>query len=474
MKRSSFLKNILLLCCSIFTASAALAENIVKLHGKITNPATDSVNVQFYINDVEVQAKNYAAHLSSDGKFSLQFPVADEFTSIMFVHGDQMTELVVKPGYDLDMTLDAKNFDSSLHYTGKGAAEANFCALHELIYGSQLLFERNAQLLCTKGPADFERSLDSVYKVEMAFVEEHKKGLDPVFIKFWSASYRYGTYSVMLIYPQFHEMNKQHTMYIKDIPQEDYVVLKDVPEAFDDNLLGLSAYQVYLDRFYQAGLNQAGIKEKPFDSLTHFALGHNNMPPKTADFYAATVINRNFKFSSLAAGEQGVAGYKKRFPHGHYTTMLEKNLATKRKLSPGSPAVDFAFHTLDGKDIHLSDLKGKVVMLDFWASWCMPCMAEMPKAAELEKAYKDKDIIFLYVSVDEDEGNWKKAIEKHNIEGMHTRVAGAMEGPVAKEYAIQSIPSYYLIDKNGNYADMQMLRPHDGDKLKAIIDSLLK
>ncbi|MBS1689979.1 MAG: TlpA family protein disulfide reductase, partial [Bacteroidetes bacterium] len=241
-----------------------------------------------------------------------------------------------------------------------------------------------------------------------------------------------------------------------------------------DQLLELADYQVYIERLYEGKFDAAGIRDGKKDSLLKLAFRPNKMPPKTAEFFAANLINRGFKYNTLAESEQAMAGFKQRFPHSSYTAMLNEKLALKRKLNPGEPELDFAIHTIDGKDIKLSDLKGKVVMLDFWASWCMPCIAEMPYAAKIEQEYKDKDVVFLYVSVDEDDNAWKNAIQKRNIEGMHMRATGGMEGPLAKQYDVEGIPSYFLIDKKGNYAMVNSLRPSDSDRLKAIIDSLLK
>ncbi|MGN6568067.1 MAG: TlpA family protein disulfide reductase [Flavipsychrobacter sp.] len=475
MKTPTFsIKGILLGSICLFTVADLQAQKIVKLHGHITNPLSDSINVQFYISDVGFEVKNYNTRLEKTGNFSLQFPVADEHTILHVVHGEQQTDLVAEPGFDLDITLDARNFDSSLHYTGESSAIGNFCALHELNYGLILDFERETQQLCGKDPAAFEKSLDSMYQLQIAFLEEHKKGLDAGFIKFWKANYRYSTYSLMLIYPYIHEMHKQQSMRISNVPETNFTVVKDVPEVFDDQLLELAAYQVYVERLYDGKFEAAGIKEGRKDSLLKLAFRHNNMPPKTAEFFAANLINRGFKYNSLAESKQAMDGFKQSFPHSKYTAMLNEKLAIKKKLNPGQPELDFAIHTIDGKDIKLSDLKGKVVMLDFWASWCMPCMAEMPYAAKIEQEYKDKDVVFLYVSVDEDENAWKNAIEKHKIEGMHMRATGGMEGPLAKQYDVEGIPSYFLIDKSGKYAMVNSLRPSDGDKLKTAIDSLLK
>jgi len=456
-----------------FAALAARAEKMVKLHGKITNPISDSIHAQYYISNVAFEVKNYAAKVNSDGSFQLEFPVVNNFTILQIIHGNQGTDLVVAPGYDLDIKLDAKNFDSSLHYSGNGSAEANFCALHSLTRGAILDFDRATQPYCKKEPAAFEKSLDSMLQQEMNFVNDNKKGLSAGFVRFWSANFRYSSYSLMLIYPYFHEMQKQHSMKITNVPQENFVVVKDVPEAFDDNLLELPQYQVYLERLYKSRMEAAKVPNTA-DSLLAQAFTSKNMPPKTAEFYIAMLIYRGVKFRPVEQSLAAMERYKERYPHNEYIPVLEEQIKTIKKIVAGKQAIDFTINTIDGKTMKLSDLKGKVIMIDFWASWCMPCIAEMPHEAKLEKEYEGKDIVFLYISVDENTDNWKSAIAKHHIEGMHMLAAGGIEGPLAKQYGIQGIPAYFLIDKNGKFADMNSLRPSDGDKLKDVIDSLLK
>ena len=472
----SFIKFLSLAClciCNVFTAQA---QETVKLHGKITNPIADSIGVVFNNERVTYNPKMYSAKVNTDGSFTLIFPVVDNFTMLQIIHGEQGTELMVAPGYNLDVSLDAKNFDSSLHYSGKGAAEANFCALHELQKGAMLDFDRVGQSFCIEAPADFEKSLDSLLQTELAFLNENKKGLNTDFVKHWEAYYRYSAYSIMLVYPRFHEMQRKRDVTVKDVPQESYTVVNDVPEKFDDKLLSLSTYQTYLQRLYYTKLDAAGIKnEKDNPTLRYrksdstLKLLYTKMPPKSAEYTAAIYLYHMPKTYSAEEADKELQMFKTHFPESDFMPLVEKAVATVKKITEGSPALDFIINTIDGKTMKLSDLKGKVVLVDFWASWCVPCIAQMKYAAKLEEAYKNKDVVFLNVSTDEDEAAWKSAIAKHKIEGINMR-----DQAVSKLYGVSTVPAYFLIDKEGKFTAMNSLRPSDGDKLKDVIDSLLK
>jgi alkyl hydroperoxide reductase subunit AhpC len=102
-------------------------------------------------------------------------------------------------------------------------------------------------------------------------------------------------------------------------------------------------------------------------------------------------------------------------------------------------------------------------------------MGEMPSAKKLEEKYKDKDVVFLYVSIDADELAWKKAMDKSNIDGVHIRDGnGGWDGEIAKLYDVKGIPAYFLIDKEGKFVMDVTPRPSSGTELTNMIDKLLK
>ena len=81
--------------------------------------------------------------------------------------------------------------------------------------------------------------------------------------------------------------------------------------------------------------------------------------------------------------------------------LIELQYRQTSALFPGNNASVFTLKTRDGKNVSLTDFKGKVVYLDFWASWCGPCMMEMPSAKKLQDTFAKQDVVFLYVSVDD-------------------------------------------------------------------------
>lgn len=127
-------------------------------------------------------------------------------------------------------------------------------------------------------------------------------------------------------------------------------------------------------------------------------------------------------------------------------------------LAPGKPAPDFEELMLDRKtSMKLSDLKGKVVLLDFWASWCGPCRKENPNVVALYEKYKDQGFTVMSVSLDNNLDSWKKAIEADNLQWPnHVSDLKKWSSAVAKQYQVQGIPFTVLIDREGNIIDTKL------------------
>jgi thiol-disulfide isomerase/thioredoxin len=106
-----------------------------------------------------------------------------------------------------------------------------------------------------------------------------------------------------------------------------------------------------------------------------------------------------------------------------------------------------------------SKYKGKVIYVDFWASWCLPCRGEMPNAAELKNKLKGKDIVFLYFGYKDTERAWLKAREQLNVEGEHYLLNESLMKEAEALFGVNSIPHYAIIDKNGRIVSKQADRP---------------
>jgi len=137
----------------------------------------------------------------------------------------------------------------------------------------------------------------------------------------------------------------------------------------------------------------------------------------------------------------------------------------------GGKAVDFTFADQTGKMVSLADFKGKVVVLDIWATWCAPCKAEIPFLKKLEAELHDKDVVFISISTDEqkDKDKWLKMVGDMKLGGVQL-YAGGFANKVTDFYKIETIPRFIVIDRNGMLVNPNSPRPSD-PKLKALLEN---
>ncbi len=164
------------------------------------------------------------------------------------------------------------------------------------------------------------------------------------------------------------------------------------------------------------------------------------------------------------------------------STYADSNLLIKAKtflyeidsLKIGMPAPDFEAIDLKGSKIKLSDLKGKVVLIDFWATWCKPCIAGLPHVKELNEKYKDRgDFQIIGISLDIDLDKWKKYVRDELLDWINICDGKKKEGEIVRLYNAMGIPKYYVVDKEGNIR-FNAIMAKEGFDYEKIIESLLE
>ncbi|WP_439129842.1 TlpA family protein disulfide reductase, partial [Polaribacter sp.] len=142
-----------------------------------------------------------------------------------------------------------------------------------------------------------------------------------------------------------------------------------------------------------------------------------------------------------------------------------------KSLAKGSPSPKFTdYENNAGGKMSLDDLKGSFVYIDVWATWCGPCIAEIPSLKKVEKDFHDKNIKFVSVSIDTEDAydKWKKMIVDKDLGGIQLLAENAWESQFVEDYMIKGIPRFILLDADGNIINANAPRPSN----KKLVETL--
>jgi len=163
-------------------------------------------------------------------------------------------------------------------------------------------------------------------------------------------------------------------------------------------------------------------------------------------FGTATLID---PVNDFAFADSMATLFTKNLPESQYTKMLTERLQPYKATAIGTVAPDISLPTPDGGEKSLSSLRGKYVLIDFWASWCAPCRKENPNVVRMYNEYKGKGFEIFGVSLDQSEEKWLKAIADDKLTWPQVSDLKGWESAAAQKYNITAIPQTILLDKEG-------------------------
>lgn len=238
--------------------------------------------------------------------------------------------------------------------------------------------------------------------------------------------------------------------------------------------------------YYQQSLDslnkQIAIEGKTF---VNWLLVKNNFIAASAETWLAQQVWLQGRNKDLAGFNQLFSEFKKYYGSSRWMNSLLDKQAQLEKLlaqSGSDTSVQLVANYKEIQSIYkvLEQLQGKVVYLDIWGTWCVPCRMELAYTPQLKQRFAGRDVAFLYLDMDEDErdSRWREFIKVNGMSGLHLRKNKTDINAFWKELlpagASIGYPTYFIFDKKGKLAVAQALRPSDGEKLYEQIEEVLK
>lgn len=443
------------------------------MSGKIKNPNTDFVILT--LESVPEDIVLDTAHLDDEGRFNIHAKL-DKCCPASLFDGRESTHLYLCPGDSLHITLNTTDFDESIKYEGKGAPKNNFLAEYHLKF---LEFGKEDFI-------DFFMIRDTAIQVYLRIVQQHEKAcadyLDQShlqnnfpkeFIRYMDTwiyfgsmeSYIYlfyhgGSLDTSTSYEQYSSQVKAHIINGTEYDDPDYLspyyqwwMYAILPNVLTKNIIE----------------ENEDIKDDPLrlDSILYLNLAELLTP-----FELQLVIFSNIRDLSMSNDLKHmnqlkpiVSRYVNDVDLIGAIDSLYLNVTNKLQQTIPDQAVLYdldepEFDHLVFEDI-LASYRGNVIYLDFWASWCGPCKAEMPFSAELSSKFEGDDVVILYVSTDKDSSAWENMIRIMQLQGLHYRLGKNMRKPVFERFGIEFIPHYVLFDREGEMVKNNMTCPNE-------------
>ncbi|MBO3270109.1 TlpA family protein disulfide reductase [Hymenobacter defluvii] len=453
-RASSFL-SLFVGCLASF---ASQAQGTVVITGKISGRTADSVAVSLRENPLDPKEQITYAPVSDKGEFRLALKVNGP-TRADLVYNDDVTDLFLEPGYALDVRFKGNDLASSVKYKGKGAEANSYLSEVDASFvendGFQVLPD-NIMLY----EAPFLSFLDYRRKQEEKFMERGTEGVDmsKAFRDYAKATITYSYANDRLTFPDLREQVVNTEGRLKMSPTY-YDFLNDKALIENPSATQNELYQEFLLNYvhYLATADKHQRTDPDF-YLVCYDLAKQKLSGPVKPIILGRVLQESFRFGHVKQSAAMLEDFRKIDKDNQYYPILVQDFNLHKTFAIGSPAPEFHLRTAQGDSVSLRDFAGKLVYVNFWRTTSGLSLRDLPYAVELAKKFEGKDIVFLNVALDENEGAWKQLVISRKLPGVHVRANGGMKAAIARAYGVQDVPTYILLAEDGTFLNTKPKR----------------
>ena len=457
---------------------------VIVIGGHFDKPQTKSVSIQFYssaLNYIERKATIMDAEIGPDNNFAFTIETTGPI-NFHLINGDQwlFKNKYAAPGDSLWF-----EFKKQTYVSGNCEYCVEFMLDWEqkFLNGTEVNKEFNSSFARLE-PKEFKEYWDKRRKAQLDFLITffEDKPVPKTFLQFMQDEINYD-YAISLLQYSWRKESAKYILYdtnyvkfldniVKDNPRAinspKYLqFLKELPyslflsEANNENGIYIYRNEVHI----RDSIAKVYLKGKTYDLALYQVLFDQLGLLESLKGKSSYDFDLNYKIidSSLSLHRSGFNDKK------YYDRLRNKlnNLKDFPKEAPG-----FNLKDINGKDVNLSDFKGKVVYLGFWSGNSPNSLADIANTNKLMRQFRDKNIIFLFISFENSRLKWKKSITDNSFKGIHLNAPMGYTSEVANSYEISSVPQYFLIDKNGMLIGENAPRP--GSNPEELIERALK
>ena len=447
-----------LLVVTSLAPATSRAQGTVVLTGKITGHAEDTIAVSFREHPLDPKEHITYARVDGKGEFRVAVSVPGPVRADL-VYGDDVADLFLEPGNAIEVRFKSNDLASSIRLKGPGSAASSYLVqLDEQFIendGFQVLPDNI--MLYESGFLDF---LDYRRKAEQKFLTKYLEDnqVSSAFKAYAQAEIDYSYANDRLTFQDLREQVVATEGRLKMTP-EYYSFLTDSKLLNNPAAARSEQHQEFLLNYIHHTAVMANHQRNDPDFYwVCYELAKKQLSGPVKPLIMGRILQESFRFGHVKQSAAMLADYRKVDSKNEYYPLLQRDFETHKAFAIGSQAPDFKLVTTTGDTVSLRKFAGKLVYLNFWRTTSGLSLRDLPYAQDLARKFEGKNIVFLNIALDDNELAWNRLVTSKKLPGVHVRAAGGLRSELARAYALQEVPTYFLLAEDGSFLNTKPKR----------------